>query len=307
MIDILKRIFIGVVIGMSIFFLKSFVFAAEIPGRYVGQEQFFASPVSGSYAINSTSTVPYSYNFNASIIPNGTTIFESYRDGFNNDPLYDNGVFLIFRIETTLTNIQSNNTSSNELDIPLYNFSVVLVSNGLWSTCYISNNSAICPISANTGQFTQLRVYQTDSSSYISSFGNARLNIRINNYADIFVVDNDKSLLYGIVNWLNRIYQNMSSTAIQQQTQDILDSDASASATYNNDYSTTAYDSAEASMNQNLDQDVSGFNFNPLDWSRSFSFIWGTVTDLVQINSKVFLMITTFLTFSFVGLVIGRS
>lgn len=307
MIDILKRILVGIIVGMSIFFLKTQVFAAEIPGRYVGQEQFFATPPFGSYAINTNSSVPYSYNFNASIIPNGSTIFESYRDGFNNDPLYDNGVFLIFRIESTLTNIQSNNTSSNVLDIPLYNFSVVLVSNGLWSTCYISNNSAICPISANTGQFTQLRIYQTDSSSYISSFGNARLNFRINNYADIYVVDNDKSLLYGIVNWLNRIYQNMSSTAIEQQTDDILDSDSPASATYDNDYSTDDYDSAHNSVSSSMDVDVSSLTFDNLFWSGPFTYIWDLITSFVSFNSKIFAFFTSFLTLSFVGLVFNRG
>ena len=95
--------------------------------------------------------------------------------------------------------------------------------------------------------------------------------------------------------------------AIQQQTEDIQNTDSPADHTYNNDYSTTDYDSAESNMNSHLDTDVSGLNFDPTSWTDTFSYIWDLVTDFLRISNKVFITITTFLTFSFVGLVIGRS
>lgn len=312
MIDILKRIFIGVAVGMSIFFLKNQVFAAEIPGRYVGQEPFFLNAVQSDFNLNSNSSVPYSINFNASNIPTGSYLYNTYNGHGFSDSSFDNGIFLVFRIESILTNIQSNNTSSNSLDIPLYNFSVVLVSSGSWSTCFIDSNMAICPISADTGNFTALRIYQPNSNSLISSYSNAKLTFRINNYADVFILDNYSDEFYGIVNWLSRIYSNMNTssnigTAIQDQTDDILDSDEPASATYNNDYSTTDFDSAESSMDQHINVDVSNIIFDPTRWAFAFSYIWGLVTSFVQLNAKVFATITGFLTLSFVGLVIGRS
>lgn len=279
MIDILKRIFIGVVIGMSIFFLKTHVFALTYDMEI--KDEFFIYNTSIKQNNLSCTTSNHLCNLSFSFDTSFTNTNGYHFAVFSpTGTIYSN--FSEYSAEDGGGDPESWETSTH--DILSYIQRIVLISsNGAWSSCELQNNFVVCPIKKNL-TYTSLRF------TFIGSTG-------INYVAYI--------TLTNTVQFYNSIL--VTSSTIEQQTDDILDSDSPASAEYNNDYSTTAYDSAEASMNQNLDQDVSGFNFNPLDWSRSFSFIWGTVTDLVQINSKVFLMITTFLTFSFVGLVIGRS
>lgn len=154
---------------------------------------------------------------------------------------------------------------------------------GAWSNCEFQNNYLVCPI--NPGQKYNKLTFFYESSSTL------RLRYRVA-LAPTMQLYNP----YGI-----------SLSDVQHQTDQIMNTDEQASATYNNDYSTQSYDQAESSVNSSMDVDVSNFVFNPSQWIHAFNWIWQTLTSFVQINGKVFATITSFLTFSFVGLVIGRS
>ena len=154
---------------------------------------------------------------------------------------------------------------------------------GAWSNCEFQNNYLVCPI--NPGQKYNKLTFFYESSSTL------RLRYRVA-LAPTMQLYNP----YGV-----------SSSDMQQQTDTIMNTDEQASSTYNNDYSTSSYDQAESSVNSSMDVDVSNFVFNPSQWIHAFNWIWQTLTSFVQINGKVFATITSFLTFSFVGLVIGRS
>ena len=154
---------------------------------------------------------------------------------------------------------------------------------GAWSNCEWQNNYLVCPI--NPGQKYNRMAFWFESNSSVDLY-----------YRIAFAPTVQLYNLYGV-----------SSSDIQNQTDAIQNSDAPSDATYNNDYSTQSYDQAESSVNSSMNVDVSNFVFNPSQWINAFNWIWQTLTSFVQINGKVFATITSFLTFSFVGLVIGRS
>ena len=166
--------------------------------------------------------------------------------------------------------------------------------NSAWSTCELQNNLLVCPISPGA-HYTSLWFFLNGGVSSASNSGTTvHLDFTVNNAVDLY-----DSLLYNFSSDFNQTIQN--------QTDAIQNSDAPSDATYNNDYSTQSYDQAESSVNSSMDVDVSNFVFNPSQWINAFNWIWQTLTSFVQINGKVFATITSFLTFSFVGLVIGRS
>lgn len=261
--DILKRIFIGVAIGMALFFLKTEVFALSWDLEVKQQITIFnTTPVTCSW---STPT-----NAGQAVCRKDFTSSYTNSNGYNFMVI----PFTLAYSQWGLTPGEASNAYSS--------FRAVLRSNTTWSTCEIQNNFLVCPLIKGL-TYTGIQIYTTsvvDSILY---------EVNFNNTADMYN------------------FPTNASSAIQQQTDDILDSDSPADATYNNDYSTTDYDTAESNMNQNLDTDVSSFIFNPAQWVNAFNWIWQTLTSFVQVNGKVFATITSFLTFSFVGLVIGRS
>lgn len=274
--DILKRIFIGVAIGMALFFLKSEVFALSWD---LSEEMSYSFIFSSSPSITHTVQRADSYSY----------VSKNFDTSFTNSNGYN------FAVLPLTYNISYSNTGEiNDVGGNLHNvfFSgltafiprIVLVSNGSWSNCEIQNNLLICPILKDL-TYSSIRIYYNGSVYGLSSY---TFNFTLNNTISF----------YNILS---------PSLAIEQQTDDILDSDADASTTYSNDYSTDDYDTAESNMNQNLDTDVSSFIFDPSQWVNAFNWIWQTLTSFVQLNGKVFATITSFLTFSFVGLVIGRS
>lgn len=273
MIDILKRIAIGIIVGMSIFFLKTEVFALE-----TSSVQVYTSNQSGILDI-----VDSSSNQSNPRVYQNLTFNNNYTNSFGYD-------YMQFNISATLFSTSNNTSSSyNTTGIPLI-MGAYIVGNDTTAYCESTFSSIKCPIKKGS-TYSRITIYFSTVPKFSSGTSSAAVRYFIDQRVMVFS---------------SEVVQGFGDST-EQQTQDILDSDSPASATYDNDYSTDDYDTAESNMNQNLDQDVSSFTFNPLSWSHSFSFIWDTVTDLVQINSKVFLMITTFLTFSFVGLVIGRS
>lgn len=276
MLDIIKRIFIGVCIGMCIFFLKTEVFALSWD---LSEEKSTFFIFSSSPSINHTVQRADSYSY----------VSKNFDTSFTNSNGYN------FAVIPLTYNISYSNTGQiNDVGGNLHNvfFSgltafiprIVLVSNGSWSNCEIQNNLLICPILKDL-TYSSIRIYYNGSVYGLSSY---TFNFTLNNTVSF----------YNILS---------PALAIQQQTEDIQNTDSPADHTYNNDYSTTDYDTAESNMNSHLDTDVSGLNFDPTSWTDTFSYIWDLVTDFLRISNKVFITITTFLTFSFVGLVIGRS
>lgn len=264
--DILKRIFIGVAIGMALFFLKTEVFALSWDLAPKGETFIFNN--AKNVIINISSSVTGSYGQVVS------------RTNFDNSFTNSAGYHFAIIPYTSYSNAR-NLTGTSPLIVGDPVFSIKLISNGEWSTCNYQTNYIVCPIKPNlTYSAIQLYLKQLnyDVALYDITFNNSAL-----------------------------FMNSLSQSNIENQTQQILDSDSAASATYNNDYSTTSYDTAESNMNQNLDKDVSSFIFNPAQWINAFNWIWQTLTSFVQINAKVFATITSFLTLSFVGLVIGRS
>lgn len=270
MMDVLKRIFIGIIVGMSIFFLKTTVFALSLDDIFVESVSFaFSESTTRSFSLASSSDGQSSFDFTVS-----------------SDVTVSTSGYLVFPYTFTLYNIEGQITSTQYqthvndfgLRARLFNHS------GDSPFCEFQNNFIVCPVS-DSGSYYDLRIYYSRFSD--TGGGVNKFSFTLSNVANLVITD------FG--------------SAIDSQTEDLENMDEQASATYNNDYSTNSYDQAEQSMNQNLNVDVSSFTFNPLSWSRSFGWIWDTVDDFVNINAKVFLTITTFLTFSFVGLVIGRS
>lgn len=232
---------------------------------------------------------------------NGRTYFATQFDNvFENTNNYKFAVFSVMSLSYYTTNgvitpnyaqITPGGSTTHlfddytQTDIYLSTQRIILYGDfgGAWSNCEWQNNYLVCPI--NPGQKYNRLAFWFESSSDVS------LHYRIA-FAPTVQLYNP----YGV-----------SSSDIQNQTDAIQNSDAPSDATYNNDYSTQSYDQAESSVNSSMNVDVSNFIFNPSQWINAFNWIWQTLTSFVQINGKVFATITSFLTFSFVGLVIGRS
>lgn len=265
--DILKRIFIGVAIGMALFFLKTEVFALSWDLIPQGSDYFiFAnSPKSVSLTINSSST--------GYVV--GSAIFDN---NFKNTYNYE---YFVIPYSATITNaLYSDDDVVWELDDVVYR--IVLISDGDWSTCELQNNLIICPLKPNL-TYSQLRFYFAP--------GVLEYNYRVN------------ILLPNAFSPFKSIFSSL--PAIQQQTDDILDSDSPADATYNNDYSTSSFDSSSASVNQHTNTDVSSLNLDSSNYSSSWSWLWTTLESFIA-NTKVFLAYIFMLTLGFIALVLGR-
>lgn len=279
MIDILKRILVGIIVGMSIFFLKTQVFALSWDLDYQTNFTFNDSVTTTGIQFLTSDSATFK-NVNIDFAHEFTS--SSSADVF--------AIPITFQSYVITTDSSNNklNYSLSESQVTAYLYSRTA---DVVSTCEIQNNFIVCPVLPNHTYYRlQLRMVKPfflTGSSYYSQF-NFVFNLPI----------------------AARLYKtsfSSVSSAVEQQTDEIMNTDEPASATYDNDYSTSDYDSAEQSIHSTIDVDVSSLTFDANTWGGPFHYIWDLVTSFVQVNSKVFSMITGFLTFSFVGLVFNRS
>ena len=313
MLNVLKRIFIGVTVGLLIFLIKDNVFAATVPvssqqfmyTRHtcligeVGCTDFWTSGYSSAGTWLDPPTQPSGVDLHRyylvgvyvrtnATLTTGNTYSFTFRTQFN--PKTDNVLKHINALQYNVyVNVSNNWTDTQVASQVCSTRNVVTHDYAIETTCtFTINSNASGVLVRSIYSFTQTPEHITTSNFHIESAQNE----------------------IGILTEINTTIKSITSqiiTSIQASNTELLDADADATHTYNNDYSTSDYDQAESSMNQNLDVDVSDFTFDPTQWAHSFSYIWSLVTAFVTINNRVFATITGFLTLSFVGLVIGRS
>lgn len=269
--DILKRIFIGVAIGMALFFLKTEVFALTWDFTDVQEEVF---------VFNSAKTINKISNTGGQTNQIAQADFDT---NYTNTNDYNFAVFpytgsidlYYYYFPNTDDTLYAQHSIQNWV-----NRVVLISSSGSWSTCELQNNLIVCPIKADF-VYTGIRFYYNTPPN-------------INYFSMTFTINNAMGLY-------NLIY----SSAIQQQTEDIQNTDAPADNTYNNDYSTSSFDSASSSVNQHTNTDVSSLTLDSSNYSSSWSWLWTTLESFIA-NTKVFLAYIFMLTLGFIALVLGR-
>lgn len=274
MIDILKRILVGIIVGMSIFFLKTQVFALE-----TSSFQAYSSNQSGTLSLAVSNNNPRNY------------VNLTFNNNYTNTEGYD---YIQFSVSATLFEAYQYNGATSTSGAFYHGVPMILgayiVGNDTTAYCESTFSSIKCPIKKGS-TYSRLTLYV----STVTNISPTATAGSIQYFVDQRIMIFSSEVKQGI------------SDSTQEQTEEILDSDAPASATYDNDYTTDDYDSAEQSIHSTIDVDVSSLTFDANTWGGPFHYIWDLVTSFVQVNSKVFSMITGFLTFSFVGLVFNRS
>lgn len=318
--DILKRIFIGVAVGMALFFLKSQVFAATITPTTT---QYDARYALLNCNVSSTNCFPDGWGSWQGTVNMGTAILQpadvgqfenvltelslkySYSSGFVAGNTY------IFKVRVNITNSQpvSNYIKNWKL------FGVrggSTTSNLDYANISTSTLQRIEPDSDNDKVFyIYISVTPAINVNHIWMYVGGRSAVLGSSYYDNGnVVVRNSGVNYS--EGTNSYIQQTTNAVIELTkqfilgNQEVLDVDEPASKDFPSDYDTTDYDNAEQSISNSLDVDVSGLTWDPTTWIYAFNWIWQTLTSFVQINAKVFATITGFLTFSFVGLVLNR-
>ena len=313
MLNVLKRIFIGVTVGLLIFLIKDNVFAATIT---LSNNKYMVSTHDCLIGeVGCTNYQTYSYQ------NNGTWTNLGF---YTIDTLHRVYLVGVYAQSTTSSSLTSGNTYTytfrTQLDpkenalkhVNALQYNVYGLNGSNWADTYIATQSCstrnvvthdyaietTCTFTVNTTISAVLvrSIYSTTLIPTRITCSNVQMQSAQNEIGILTEINTTiKSITAQIINSINI------------SNAELLDADAVATHTYNNDYSTSDYDQAESSMNQNLDVDVSDFTFDPTQWAQSFSYIWSLVTAFFTINNRVFATITGFLTLSFVGLVIGRS
>lgn len=269
--DILKRIFIGVAIGMALFFLKTEVFALSWDFTDIQDEVF---------VFNAAKTISQISNTGNQV---NQTVQANFDTNYTNSNGYNFAVFPYTGYVDIYYQYFPNTTDTLYAQHVFENFvnRVALISStGSWSTCELQNNLIVCPIKKDF-VYTGIRFYYNTPSG-------------INYFSMKLTINNAMGL-----------YNYTFSSAIQQQTDDIQNTDAPADNTYNNDYSTSSFDSSSASVNQHTNIDVSSLNLDSSNYSSSWSWLWTTLESFIA-NTKVFLAYIFMLTLGFIALVLGR-
>lgn len=310
--DILKRVFIGVAIGMALFFIKTQVFAASVsissadfqysthlcdslehncdnfyvsgyssngtwksltsqPGSLPIQRYFYVNSYARAYASLNTSNV-YTFTFRQQFDPKNQAILQTV-DAWRYD-LYgynSNG----------LSDTYFSSQSCSTRNVPTHTYAVE-------TTCTFTLNTSVSYVLVRTA----FLLTPTGSRFTIS---NAQMQSSQN---EIGAINENTATL-------KTQFQQLYSK-ILSQTEELLDADADASNVYNNDYSNPEWEDAEDNLDSYVDIDLSDLAFDPTQWINGFTYFWSLCTSFVQLNAKVFATITAFLTFSLVGLVLGR-
>lgn len=313
--DILKRIFIGVAVGMALFFLKSQVFAATITPTTTQFDARYASYNCASLGVCSFS----SWGSWQGTVNMGTAILQpdadwtgltqlslkySYNSGFVAGNTY------IFKVRVNISNSEPVSAYAQQ-----------------WSLTGVRGGTSVSTLDyANISSSTLQRIeLDADNDKVFYLYISVTPAVNVNHiwmYVGGRIIGNVTQMENGNVVVRNSgvNYSEGTNSYIQQTTnaviqltktiinnnKELIDLDADASKTFPSDYDTTDYVNAEQSISSVMDVDVSSLTWNPLTWINAFTWIWATLTSFVQINAKVFATITGFLTFSFVGLVLNR-
>lgn len=306
--DILKRIFIGVAIGMSLFSLKSQVFAAQVPlsnnkfqySRHLcgwGETSCTDYYISGYSNFGTWLSIPgtgsgltryylvATYYTGTATLQVGNTYTIIYRTQFN--PKSSN---ILNQINSLQYNVYGYNGST---------YTDALISTQSCSTRnvvthdYAVETTCVFQVNSNASGFLIRSVYNlTEVQNTSITMSNAQAS---SSQSEV-----------GAINELTSSMKYFFQLIMSQNNEIYGSPDDSATWFPNDNYDTTDYDNAESTLDSYLDTDVSSLTFDPTDWSHTFSYIWYLVTSFVQINAKVFATITAFLTFSFTALVLGR-
>lgn len=279
--DILKRIFIGVVIGMALFFLKSQVFAMSLDEQFISNVQILNSitsytlPVANGGTGTSQSTQTVTFKSSITPVSGAQYLFIPYTGILVNEVLNESSSSSIanlnFWIMTQIVN-----------SVQLMN------SNGTSPICTLESNYIVCPVSTS-GSYGSLRFMYHTVNVGNNSVADVAYSLSISSYAGFY-----------------KLRTTSFESAITNQTNDLLDSDSTANKSYSNDYSNSDWEDAEENLDGYVDVDVSNVVFDPSSWVVAFTYIWGLCTSFVTANTKVFACVTSFLTLSFMGLVLGR-
>lgn len=321
--DFIKRVAIGVAIGMSLFFLKTQVFATTGDGW--GLDLKYDGTLAGRVGSNGVNPSGATYVFT----PPGST--SNYSEQYIN--------YQLFTGSSTVIGVGANYAYK-----PFYLYSVtyylcgsyalnsyteIFGSGGTLSdfTSSVSSHYLFSSISggglstnvfgdgafaSSCRSFTHSFVFNDDSSSYGWSGINMRFsnsNSRTTYILGVDIVPQGLSTEFYSSTSFSTVLRSALNTVVQQpiedQTDEIMNTDAPADNTYNNDYSTSSFDTSSASVNQHTNTDVSSFNLDSSNYSSSWSWLWSTLESFIA-NIKVFTAYIFMLTLGFIALVLGR-
>lgn len=313
--DILKRIFIGVAVGMALFFLKSEVFAASISptstqydaryssyscslgvcsydswGAWQGTVNMGTAILQPDSDWTGLTQLSLKYNYNSGFVAGNTYTFKVRVNISNSAPVS------VYAHQWLLTGVRGGTTVSN-LDY------TNILSSTLQRIELDSDNDKVF--------YIYVSVTPAVNVNYIWMYVGGRVvgtsdqldngNVVVRN-GGVTYTEGTNSYIQQTTNAVIELTQTLIST-----NQELLDADAPASKDFNNDYSTQAYDQAHDSLHDYfVDNSGNTFTIDFTQWHNVFAWLFAKLTQFVQLNAKVFAMITGYLTFSFVGLVFNR-
>lgn len=274
MIDILKRIFIGVAIGMSIFFIKSYCFALSIqfePGDPVkifnSSKHFQVAPLGNEQTIAYSLDIPY----------------------LNTD--YDFVMFQLSEIITDDYNFSNTSASSRLYEVLRYNYYMwIFYSDNSATNCLYQDGVFLCPLSKNkTLNKIQFRFPPFNASASITG----SLDIYFTAYCT------------PLKNTFNSLASSSNETL--NETKKITDeTDRSGSGdTYDNS-GITSNNSKEDALTQDTESSINNFNIDLSGNANAFQYIFFLLDKFVKANAKIFGVVLSLLGFGFIRLVLGR-
>lgn len=323
--NILKRIFIGVSIAIIVWFLKSEVLAAEITpsstsfdARYTNYTAQYDPGGNGLPAIQRFYTNWGSWVGTTTM---GTAILNP------GGPLTDTLTQLSFKYQYS-SNFVAGNTYTFNIRINVSNsgFLQVFKNYAILDSCRAGNSSS--DLSSSNVQGCTLVSFTIDSDNdkvaYLTYSVVPSVNVKyiwcyfgyyytLPKYIYYYqgespfngnVVVRNSGVTYS--EGLSSYIQQTTSAVLQLFNQNsLLIGDDPATWYPSNNYDVSSWESAESSIGSSMEVDVSGLSFS--GFATPFSWVWDQVNSIATRYTKIFTMITAFLTISFIGLVLGRS
>jgi len=277
MLDILKRIAIGVAIGLSIFFLKG---AIKVHALSVDFD--FAEPV----RIHNSRISPV-------LQPNqcsGSNLSYQFKDFTLDVPYY--------------------NTEYNYMFFNYVNYSVSFDPLTAAQETHLQDASSFVWI-----LFRDSSGNQTGATNCLMESGSLVCTLRKNEYFYGFRfnypcwIDANYYIKYSIPNYGTPLISKTEITA--QNISEIKDSinddtDRSGSGTSYDSSGVTSNTNKEDSLTENAEEDIDSFDIDFSTISSGFQYLLGLFSNICQANIKLFGMILSLLGFGFIGLVLGR-
>lgn len=274
MIDILKRIFIGVAIGMSIFFIKSYCFALSIqfePGDPVkifnSSKHFQVAPLGNEQTIAYSLDIPYS----------------------NTD--YDFVMFQLSEIITDEYGFSNTSATTRIYDVLRYNYYMwVFYSDNSATNCLYQDGVFLCPLSKNkTMNKIQFRFPPFNSS------------VSITGTLDIYFT----AYCTPLKNTFNSLASSSNETL--NETKKITDeTDRSGNGDSFDNSGISSNSSKEEDLTSDSEDLFDNFDVDLSGNSSSFQYIFSILTRFIQANAKIFGVVLSILSFGFIKLVLGR-